>query len=283
MLKKTSKKKEMEREEKWKKRIKKSSLIQLPSQRSRPPQQFLQLVLLHLGLPSSSRANRVHRAVFAYTLDVGLSRVAGGLVAEGLVLRGAGGVHVLRADERGGVRLVCLATNRVRGFVDSQDSRVDGGFLGWRRGRRDLQLFRVAVLVVADDVLGLVERHRRRGRVEWTQVLGEFFDGVLDVGHVHGIVRLHVHRELLAILLGEVLSRVLHGLSRRRKRVHHILLFSLGRFLRGENGVKRLLARVRRNGVRNRNRSMDRKERRYMNIWYLVSNNPIFPFIPSTG
>ena len=86
-------------------------------------------MLLHLGLSSSSRANRVHRAVVAHTLDVGLPRVAEGLVIERLVLRRARGVHVLRADERGGVRLVCLATNRVRGFVDGQDGRVGGGLL----------------------------------------------------------------------------------------------------------------------------------------------------------
>lgn len=136
-------------------------------------------MLLHLGLSSSLSADGVHRAVVAQTLDVGRP-LALRNVDEFLMLRGAGGVHVLRSDERGGVSLVGLAAGGVRGLVDGQDSRV-GVFL------RPFQLARVG------DFLGLVEGHWRRGRVEWAEALGELVDGELDVGHIHGVVRLHVN------------------------------------------------------------------------------------------
>lgn len=38
--------------------------------------------------------------------------------------------------------------------------------------------------------------------MERTQTLGELFDGELNIGHVHGVVRLHIHLELV---LGQII------------------------------------------------------------------------------
>lgn len=239
------------------------SLIKLPSQGSCVAQELLVLVLLHLGLSPSLGTDGVHRAVVAQTLDIGGSLLLRN-VDEFLVLCGAGGI----SDERGGVGLVCLAAGGVRGLVDGQDGRVrvllGGGF----------RLARIG------GFLGLVEGHWRRRRVEWAEALGEFVDGELDIGHVHGVVRLHVHFELSAEVV--VLARgVLHRLDGGRQREHHILLLGLGRFLRGKDRVERLLVRGRGHGRRDGDGTVDREERRYMHIYALVSKIFFVPLIPS--
>lgn len=238
-----------------------SSLIKLPSQGSCVTQELLVLVLLHLRLSPSLGANGMHRAVVAQTLNVGGSLVLRN-VDEFLVLLGAGGI----SDERGGVSLVCLAASGVRGLVNGQDGRV-GVLLGG-----GFRLARVG------GFLGLVEGHWRWRRMEWAEVLGEFIDRELEVGHVHGVVRLHIHFELSAKVV--VLARgVLHRLDGGGQREHHILLLGLGRFLRGEDRVERLLVRGRWHSRRDGDGSVDREERGYMHIYALFSKVFLCHFI----
>lgn len=139
-----------------------SRLIQLPSQRSRLPQQLLVLVLLHLELTSSLGADGMHRAVIAQTLHVRRPGAAGH-INDGLgVGGGAGGVHVGGAHKGRRVRLVGAAAVGVLGLVDGQHGGVAG---------------RVVVLLGGlGGGGGLVEGHWRRGRVERTQAFRELLD-----------------------------------------------------------------------------------------------------------
>ena len=164
----------------YKRYISQSSLIELPSQGPRPPQQLLELVLLHLRQAPSPGADGVHGAVVARALDVSRAGVVVGGVDDGVgLIGGAGGVHFRGADERARVSLVGLAALGVRGLVDGQNSRVavvvrlGGGSSG---------------SVGVGSGLGLVEGHGGRRRVERAEALGEIFHGDLQVGHVEAAV-----------------------------------------------------------------------------------------------
>ena len=179
------------------------SLIKLASQCSRLPQQLLVLMLLYLRAPPSLGADGVHCAIVTESLDIRGWSAAGDIDVRLVRRGGTGGIHILRSDKGGGVGLVRLATGGVGRLVDCQNSRVARALLGrCRRGRR---ILRLACVGSTDDILGFVKRHRWRGWMERTQTLGELFDGELNIGHVHRVVRLHIHLDLVLgqiILLG---------------------------------------------------------------------------------
>lgn len=217
-------------------------------------------MLLHLQPATSLGAEGVHCSVAAHPLDVGGLRVVGRDVDGGIVVRGGtGGVHLVGvAHERAGVGLVGLAAVGVRGLVDGQDGRVAGRLAGGRLAFR---------LGGVDGFGGLVKGHRRRGRVEGTQAFRELLDGDLHVGHVHSVrvTTLHVEAAHGSFLLG-VEGRVLHGVDGRGQSEHDIVRFVFRRSLRGEYGIEGVGRRGRRDGGRDGDGPVDRKERRNVDI-----------------